>query len=146
MRPDFKRFRSTMVCAGLFTAILLFPFTGNADTQKEKKELIQMAVLLDTSNSMDGLIGQAKSQLWKIVNELAIAKRNGKNPNIEVALYEYGNSSLSSQDGYIRRVLPLTGDLDTVSEKLFGLTTNGGDEYCGMVIDSAVKNLCVEQG
>ncbi len=141
MRPNFKRFRSTMVCAGLFTAILLFPFTGNADAQKEKKELIQMAVLLDTSNSMDGLIGQAKSQLWKIVNELAIAKRNGKSPSIEVALYEYGNSGLSSQDGYIRRVLPLTGDLDTVSEKLFGLTTNGGDEYCGKVIDSAVRNL-----
>ena len=33
-----------------------------------------LALLLDTSNSMDGLIDQAKSQLWKIVNELAAAK------------------------------------------------------------------------
>src|SRR6185295_3102994 len=37
---------------------------------------IMLALLLDTSNSMDGLIEQAKSQLWKIVNELAAAKCN----------------------------------------------------------------------
>ena len=42
------------------------------------EERIQLAILLDTSNSMDGLIGQAKSQLWKVVNELARARRNGK--------------------------------------------------------------------
>ncbi len=40
--------------------------------QKESK--IQIAILLDTSSSMDGLIEQAKSQLWKIVNQAAGAK------------------------------------------------------------------------
>jgi hypothetical protein len=30
---------------------------------------VQIAILLDTSNSMDGLIGQAKTQLWNVVNE-----------------------------------------------------------------------------
>ena len=39
-----------------------------------KDQSIMLALLLDTSNSMDGLIDQAKSQLWKIVNELAAAK------------------------------------------------------------------------
>src|SRR5262245_44595431 len=39
-----------------------------ADTSLADKPKIQMAILLDTSNSMDGLIGQARSQLWKIVN------------------------------------------------------------------------------
>ena len=38
---------------------------------------MQIALLLDTSGSMDGLIDQARTQLWKIVNELALAKRNG---------------------------------------------------------------------
>ena len=33
---------------------------------------VEMAILLDTSGSMEGLIEQAKSQLWQIVNELAI--------------------------------------------------------------------------
>jgi hypothetical protein len=37
--------------------------------------------------------------------------------------------------------VPLTDNLDKLSEALFGLTTNGGDEYCGQVIDVAVKSL-----
>ncbi len=102
---------------------------------------IQMAILLDTSSSMDGLIDQAKSQLWKIVNELALAKKDGQTPVLEVALYEYGNDNLARGEGYIRMVTPLTTDLDRVSEELFRLTTNGGSEYCGMVIDSAVRGL-----
>src|SRR5687768_12616138 len=57
-----------------------------------KDQTIMLALLLDTSNSMDGLIDQAKSQLWKIANELAAAKSSdGSRPNIKIALYEYGN-------------------------------------------------------
>ena len=103
--------------------------------------LIQMAILLDTSNSMDGLIEQAKSQLWKIVNEMAAAKRNGENPYLEVALYEYGKSTIPANEGYLRMITPLTTDLDKVSEELFNLKTNGGDEYCGTVIRASVNGL-----
>lgn len=103
---------------------------------------IMLALLLDTSNSMDGLIDQAKSQLWKIVNELAAAKcYNGRKPNIRIALYEYGNDGLPSSEGYIRQVSGLTTDLDLISEKLFALTTNGGNEFCGMVIKKSLTQL-----
>ena len=105
------------------------------------KNLIQLALLLDTSNSMDGLIDQAKSQLWKIVNELAKANKNGKDIRFEVALFEYGNDNLKSSDGYIRKVQCLTSDLDQISEDLFSLRTRGGSEYCGHVISSAVNRL-----
>jgi hypothetical protein len=105
------------------------------------EERIQMAILLDTSNSMDGLIGQAKGQLWKVVNEMARSKRHGVHPVLEVALFEYGNDQLSDSDGYIRMVSNLTTDLDKISEDLFKLTTDGGSEYCGMVIDRAVDRL-----
>lgn len=107
----------------------------------EGQPRIQLALLLDTSNSMDGLIDQAKSQLWKMVNELATAHKDGVNPSIELSLYEYGNSGLALSGGYVRQVVPLTNDLDLVSEKLFGLSTNGGDEYCGWVINDAVADL-----
>lgn len=107
----------------------------------QKKPLIQVAILLDTSNSMDGLIDQARTQLWRVVNEFATAKKDGKTPNLQVALYEYGNSGLPAEKGHIRKVLPLTTDLDKVSEALFALKTNGGDEYCGHVIAEATKGL-----
>ena len=102
---------------------------------------IQVALLLDTSNSMDGLIEQAKSRLWNIVNTLTTLKYKGKIPTIEISLYEYGNDGLSSEKNYIRQVTPLTTDLDLISEKLFSLRTNGGAEYCGAVIQDATKNL-----
>jgi hypothetical protein len=107
----------------------------------QRKPAIQVAILLDTSNSMDGLIDQARSQLWRMVNEFALAKKNGRNADLHVALYEYGNSRLPQSQGYIRRVLPFTTDLDRLSEELFALRTNGGDEYCGQVIAEATKGL-----
>lgn len=107
-----------------------------------KDQSIQLALLLDTSNSMDGLIDQAKSQLWKMVNELAAAKCNdGRRPSIKIALYEYGNDNLSSEEGYIRQVSGLTDDLDLISEKLFSLSTNGGNEFCGHVINTSLRQL-----
>ncbi|WP_136667614.1 vWA domain-containing protein [Flavobacterium sp. H122] len=123
----------------------------NTSTAKPKKAItaqiadentkIQVALLLDTSNSMDGLIEQAKSRLWNIVNTLTTLKYNGKTPDIEIGLYEYGNDGLSSQNNYIRQVAPLTTDLDLISEKLFSLRTNGGSEYCGAVISDATRQL-----
>ena len=121
------------------------PVTGAEEkspaAKKEARPKIQMAILLDTSGSMDGLINQARTQLWKIVNELATARQNGKTPLLEVALYEYGKSSIPQAQGYLRKIVPLTDDLDKVSEELFALKTNGGSEYCGLVIQRAVREL-----
>ena len=111
------------------------------DNEISKEANIQVAILLDTSSSMDGLIEQAKSRLWNIVNTLTTLKFKGKTPQIEIALYEYGNDGLSQKQNYIRKVTPLTSDLDLISEKLFALTTNGGYEYCGAVIEQAVQSL-----
>ena len=102
---------------------------------------IQVALLLDTSSSMDGLIDQAKSRLWHIVNTLTTLKYNGKEPQLEIALYEYGNDGLNVREGFIRQVTPFTSDLDLLSEKLFALRTNGGLEYCGQVIKTSTDQL-----
>lgn len=122
----------------LLAGVVLFGSTLNA---KKAKPKIELAILLDTSGSMEGLIEQAKTQLWKIVNELATAKRGGKIPELKVALYEYGKSSLPSSEGYMRMIVPLSTDLDRISEELFKLRTNGGSEYCGMVIGKAISEL-----
>ena len=129
---------------GLLSFLVVMPASvENLPLQPEttKAPHIQVALLLDTSNSMDGLIEQAKSQLWKMVNELATSKKDGESPSIEIALYEYGNDGLSGAEGYIRQITGLTADLDLVSEKLFALTTNGGSEYCGAVINRATGQL-----
>lgn len=110
-------------------------------TNKATKAKIQVAILLDVSNSMDGLIDQAKAQLWNMVNTVGKAKCEGVTPNIEIALYEYGRSNNDQQLGYIKQISPFTKDLDQLSESLFALKTNGGDEYCSHVIYSSLQQL-----
>ncbi len=102
---------------------------------------IQVALLLDTSNSMDGLIDQAKSQLWKMVNELAKSTKEEQPPQIELSLFEYGNDWLTEASGHIRKVSRLTIDLEFVSDRLFELKTNGGNEYCGWAVKDATEIL-----
>ena len=92
---------------------------------------------------MNGLITQAKSQLWSIVNEFITAKQDGKAPQVQVALFEYGVNDLGKETGYIRKLSDLTDDLDKLSEQLFSISTrtSGSEEYCGMVIKDAVDKL-----
>lgn len=144
--------KTTLLISALFATVFSFAndHYTNANSNKNsafekpitgEKTKIQVALLLDTSSSMDGLIDQAKSRLWNIVNTLTTLKYDGKAPDIEIALYEYGNDGLSKQSNYIRQIAPLSTDLDLISEKLFSLSTNGGSEYCGAVIQDATKQL-----
>ena len=102
---------------------------------------IQMAILLDTSSSMDGLIDQTRNQIWSVVNEFSTATKNGETPILEVALFEYGNDGNSKAVGHVRKLNSFTRELDRVSEGLFSLTTRGGSEYCGYVIKEAITEL-----
>jgi hypothetical protein len=103
---------------------------------------IQAAILLDVSNSMDGLIDQAKAQLWNMVNTMGKVKCTGDaSPQIEIALYEYGRTGNDAKKGYVKQINSFITSLDSLSENLFNLTTNGGDEYCGHVIKSSIDEL-----
>lgn len=109
---------------------------------KPSQPKIQVAILLDVSNSMDGLIDQAKTQLWNMVNTMGkVQCGNNTAPRIEIALYEYGRSSNNARDGYVKRINGFIRNLDSLSQNLFRLTTNGGDEYCGEVIYKSLKEL-----
>jgi hypothetical protein len=145
IRSFSQRFSKGTVLAVMVIALCSFKPISVGNTVNDppaKDQSIMLALLLDTSNSMDGLIDQAKSQLWKIVNELSGAKcDDGSRPKIKIALYEYGNDGLPSSEGYIRQVSGLTDDLDVISEKLFALTTNGGNEFCGHVIKTSLNQL-----
>ena len=103
---------------------------------------IQAAILLDVSGSMQGLIEQAKAQLWNMVTVMGKAQCNGVNPQIEIALYEYGRTSVSrGGPGYVLQISPFTTDLDQLSKELFKLSTDGGDEYCGQVMYTSLNDL-----
>ena len=137
--------------AVIFSAYTMFslPVSKDNDVQvspsqeqlKNNNPRIQAAILLDVSNSMDGLIEQAKAQLWTMVNVMGKSKCNGTTPQIEIALYEYGRDNNDQAKGYVKQISPFTSDLDKLSQDLFALTTNGGQEYCGQVIHTSLNEL-----
>ncbi len=122
-------------------AIAGLSFTHAQDAVKDERPVIQIAILLDNSGSMQGLIQQAKTQIWQIVNEFVSAKQDGKAPRVQVGLYEYGIRDAQDNGSYVRQLSPLTEDLDSLSEKLFKIDKrdSGGSEYCGWVIKDAVE-------
>ena len=109
---------------------------------------VQVAILLDTSTSMQGLLEQARTRIWNMVNLFTRAKRDGQRPTLNVGLFEYGSGGFR----HLRKVMDLSDDLDALSEALFALDLNyppstekhpfhGGAEFCGEVIHEALNQL-----
>jgi hypothetical protein len=135
-----------LVISGYMIAIIISAFSSPSASHKKKNTVvqpkIQAAILLDVSGSMDGLIEQAKAQLWNMVNTMGKARcDNDVSPKIEIALYEYGRTTNDVKAGYVKKINGFISDLDSLSQNLFSLKTNGGDEYCGQVIFSSLQEL-----
>src|SRR5262245_43559851 len=116
--------------AVLLSCMAFSSFAGETAPAKPPPR-VQIALLLDNSGSMQGLISQARTQMWKLVNEFATAKQHGQQIRLELALYEYGDGP--------KKLSNFTTNLDAVNEQLFGMGIRGGDEYCGQVISQATK-------
>lgn len=144
MKLSVKSAAFVMVVTGVFTTTLVLkPEKKLAEPVQATKATpkIQAAILLDVSGSMDGLIEQAKAQLWNMVSIMGKAKCDEVTPQIEIALYEYGRTGNNAALGYVKQISPFTSDLDKLSQELFKLTTNGSEEYCGHVIHTSLNEL-----
>ena len=125
----------------LIFAIMVMVAGQTVAFAKDDQPKIQIAILLDGSGSMQGLIDQARKQLWTIVNELAKATKVGVVPNLQIAVYEYGKGNLSAESGHLQQLVPLVKDLDSVSDQLFNIVARGSAEFTGWAIESATKEL-----
>ena len=135
---------STVIAASSLTAGLhacgsygdFREFAEPAEEGVEDQPVIQLAILLDDSGSMSGLIDQARAHIWDVVHQLGETTRDGKAPILEVAIFHYGDVSALHKP-----LLHFTNDLDLVSKTLFSINGGGGDEHCGEVIRNAAQQL-----
>jgi hypothetical protein len=129
---------SRILAAALGAALLAAPaFAADA---KPAGKPIDVVICLDVSSSMEGLIGSAKARLWDVVNDLAKVKPT---PRLRVGLYSYGSNEYNKDNGWVRKEVDLTTDLDAVSMRLNVLKTParaGSDEYVARVCRDAVKD------
>jgi len=100
---------------------------------------VDVVICLDTSGSMTALIDSARGKLWDIVNTLAQEEPNAV---LRVGLLTYGSPGRSTAArGWVARQTDLTSDLDTVYAKMMALTTDGGDEFVGWVLNDALRTM-----
>lgn len=145
----FAQFGPGVLVAGEYATVTEFavdaPLVQNvplvevtAPAAAPRSRVIDLAICLDTSGSMDGLIESAKQRIWAIVNDLALATPA---PELRVALLTYGNDGHDAENGWVKVDCELSGDLDEISRQLFALRTNGGTELVGRVLSVATGKL-----
>ncbi len=111
---------------------------ADAAATPEPEKVVELAICLDTSGSMSGLIDSCRQKLWEVVNDLALAKPT---PRLRVALVTFGNDGHPADAGWVVTQSDLTDDLDLVSDKMFQLSTNGGTELVGRAVQTATSSL-----
>jgi len=123
--------------ATIFAVLAAFALTGpvRAEDRPKRVPVVDVVLCLDVSGSMNHLIDSAKVKLWDIVNDLGTVKPT---PRLRVGLYSYGHTSYDAKKGWVRKEVDLTDDLDTVYQKLNGLTIHGGTEYVARVCRDAI--------
>ncbi len=100
---------------------------------------VDLVICLDTSGSMTALLDSARAKLWEVVNELS-----GLDPTpiLRVGLLTYGSPNRAGPaQGYVYRHTDLTSDLDTVYARMMEMSTNGGDEFVGWVLNDALRTM-----
>jgi hypothetical protein len=115
----------------------LFSISSYANTDTSK---IQIALIIDVSGSMNGLLNQVQSQFWKMVTFLENAKRRKEIVVLEFAILTVGNTEFieTEQTGIISQ---FTNHFDCLLDKIINLNTSGGDENFGQGIQWALDSL-----
>ncbi|MBT3586321.1 MAG: hypothetical protein HN509_15545 [Halobacteriovoraceae bacterium] len=100
-----------------------------------------IAILLDTSGSMQGLINQVRDGLWQTLNNLGEIKKDGEVAELKLALFEYGSGIVPAEANFMQMLSPLTTDHTVIAEKLFATKASGSQEYSGQAIQLAADSL-----
>jgi hypothetical protein len=99
---------------------------------------VDVVICLDTSGSMENLIDAARARVWDVIGELA---RMQPTPELRVGLLTFGTQAGGSDSGWIVLQSDLTDDLDAVYASLMALTIQGGEEYVGRAINTAIDQM-----
>jgi len=127
-------------CAGLAAMGGVAGAQGQGQTPTRAR--VDLVLAVDVSGSMRGLIDGTRMKLWEAVRLLGRAKPV---PTVRVGLISYGGKAYDPRNGYVKKELDLTTDLDAVSAKLFALSVRGSEEYVARAVQTATRQMSWDQ-
>jgi hypothetical protein len=131
-----------MVRSAAFAAALTLGAAFAAPAFATEKPVVEVAFVLDTTGSMDGLIEGAKKKIWSIATTIAEANPDA---DLRMAIVAYRDVG----DNYVTRVFPLTEDIQDLYGDLLRFKAEGGGDWPESVneaLDAAVTKLKWGQG
>jgi Mg-chelatase subunit ChlD len=111
----------TVLLAVLLLASTVYAQEGQTEKPEEKRPVVEVVFVLDTTGSMSGLIEGAKQKIWSIVNHIADGEPT---PDIKVGIVGYRDKG----DKYVTKLVDLSDDLDEIFKKLKGFKARGGGD------------------
>ncbi|MEM6926195.1 MAG: vWA domain-containing protein [Myxococcota bacterium] len=139
---------ATLALGAAFVAQQLLPAAGGSveppppvvvDDPTPGPRDVDIVLCLDTSGSMDQLIDSARARLWEVVGEVAEVEPEA---NLRVGLLSFGSPLADGHlNGHVVLQTALTSDLDALYNTMWSLSTAGGDEYVGWVLEDALKKM-----
>ena len=126
-------FSLTILCLGLWQTA-----AHSSGIPDDERPVVEVALVLDASGTMNQLLDAVRMALWDMVDELV---RLEPTPRVRVALLTYGSSQNPADSGWVRIEMDLTEDLDRVSERLFALSGGGDTEYVARAVATALEGL-----
>lgn len=127
--------------AFLLTLIFQIPLSGDPIVGAKPAAKIQLCLILDVSGSMDGLLYQAQTQIWSLLDYAQGFTRRSRETVVEVALITVGNGATHEAEDYIALVSPFTPERDSLADRLFLLKIEGSSEQYGNAMQQALNRL-----
>ncbi len=90
---------------------------------------------------MDGLLYQAQTQIWSLLDYAQSFTRKSRKTVVEVALITVGNGARYEDTDYIAMISGFTSERDTLADRLFLLKIEGSSEQYGNAIQRALNRL-----
>lgn len=119
--------------------LLCLACLGAIPVQKDPPPRIQIALILDVSGSMNGLVSQVQSQFWQLLAFLEKAETRKQKPRIELAVLTVGDATAPGDE--LKIVAPFSSDFDCILTKVIPLQCVGSNEFFGQAISRALDSL-----
>ena len=97
---------------------------------------VDLVFCMDLSGSTNGLIPDFQNKIWQVVNDLYRLKPT---PRLRIGLIGFSRPSFGRENGYVKVLCHLGGDVDRVAYELGSLkpAVEKGDQYVGAALEMA---------
>lgn len=118
--------------------IILFVVAIFSAKANQLQPSVDVVFTVDMSGSTNGIIDDLRDKIWDIHNQLHYMRPT---PNIRIGVVGYARPSFGVFNNQVKVIVPLTKDVDLMSDELFKIKANieKGDQFVGAALRASIE-------